>query len=99
MLNPFNVKVTDANKTMFVQIDEARSKKGDSFADYYAKKINGKVNKKFYLSLDMNEFGDSSEDIFAWPQINNITFHMPSSPLFYQNSKMNKVILYKAYCI
>jgi hypothetical protein len=93
LLNPFNVKVTKENKTMFVQIDEARAKKGEPFADYYIKKINGKVNKRFYLSLDMNEFGESSDDIFAWPQINNITFHMPSSPLYYQKSKMSKVIL------
>jgi hypothetical protein len=70
--------------------------------------MNRNVSKKIYLAFDMNtvlnpeiydtetfqEAIDNDLDIWNSPQINNISFHLPTSPLLYQSNKISQVSLY-----
>lgn len=73
--------------------------------------MNRNVSKKIYLAFDMNtvlnpeiydtetfqEAIDNDLDIWNSPQINNISFHLPTSPLLYQSNKISQVSLYISY--
>jgi hypothetical protein len=66
--------------------------------------MNKNVSKKIYLAFEMKpalnyniydkdtfDHDNVNNDIWDSPQVNNITFHLPSSPLIYQSNKINKV--------
>ena len=97
-LNPPNTKIDSTNVNLFIGIDELRSANDKSTMEYL-KKIRGKVTKRFYLGIDMNQIENTNvytshesfvHDAFPWTsaQINNITLQMPSSPLIYQDKKV-----------
>ena len=103
-LNPFNTKINETNKNDFIGIDDLRSAL-DKNSINYTDIISSRVDKKFYLALDMNlvknpavyddatfALVESDKDPDPWtsPQINNISFHMPESPFFYQRNKISK---------
>ena len=103
IFNPFNQKIDETNKDEFLGVDDVRSSEKDSFSSAYIQKITSTPNKKFFLALDMNVaknpevYDDSTwdnlendEEPWTSPQINNITFHMPQSPLIYQNNKLKE---------
>ena len=105
VFNPFNQKINEKNKNTFLGIDDVRSSDLDTFSSSYSKKISGKVDKKLYLALDMNlvkntavyddsTWNDLEHDKKPWtsPQINNISFKLPNTPLIYQNSKLSDKI-------
>jgi hypothetical protein len=69
--------------------------------------MNKNVSKKIYLAFEMRpalnlniydkdtfDHDNANNDIWDSPQINNISFHLPSSPLIYQSNRINKVNIF-----
>ena len=52
--------------------------------------------KRMFLVYDNDTFDhdNANNDIWDSPQINNISFHLPSSPLIYQSNRINKVNIF-----
>ena len=105
IFNPFNQNIDETNKNQFLTVGDVRSSKIDSLSSSLSNKLSGKVDKKFYLSLDMNlvknsavydneTWSDLKNDEKPWtsPQINNITFHIPPVPLIYQKQRLTDSI-------
>lgn len=101
VLNPTNTKIEDDDP--FIGMDDLRSS-SDTESLTQVNTINGKVDRKIYLALDMNQvlntdmydsetFAEAVEldAVWASPQFNNISFHLPPAPLFYQQNKIPRV--------
>jgi hypothetical protein len=103
IFNPFNQKINETNKNQFLSVSDMRSSKLDANSSSLKKKLLSKIDKKFFLSLDMNIVKNTAvyddltwsnlkydEKPWASPQINNITFGIPPVPLLYQSQKLNE---------
>ena len=98
-LNPPNTKLTNETKDQYIGIADLKST-SDKHSTEYIRKITGKVDKQFFFAFDMNVAKNTdvydnetyANDPEPWtsPQINNISCHMPSSPLLYQTQKIPK---------
>lgn len=66
-----------------------------------------KVDKKVYLAIDMNsvlnpeyynketfKFAKENNIVRTTPQVNNISFHLPNTPFYYQSKKVPEVNIF-----
>lgn len=101
-MNPSNIKIEDKN--VYLGIDNLRSQPKDPELKHLLKRIKGRVNKRLYITIDMNtvlnpEFYDEetyqvaldSGNVRTSPQFNDITFKFPNIPIYYQKQKNPEV--------
>jgi hypothetical protein len=97
-LNPLNIKINDSNKHLYMSVDQLRGAENDQNLKYY-KKLNNTLIvevKKLFIQMDFNFiYNVELDDIRSYPtpQINNISFLMPPTPLFYQSKSIPKVLI------
>jgi len=73
IFNPFNQEINAANKNEFLGVDDVRSSEHDYFSSSLTRKLSGKeIDKKFYLSLDMNLVKNTVVyDDLTWSNVKN----------------------------
>ena len=77
----------------------------DAEESYLLKRIKGKVNKKIYITIDMNKVLNpdfyneetykvalETDSVRTSPQLSDITFKFPNIPLYGQKNKYSEVI-------
>lgn len=94
------------NSPQYISIADVRSTT-DTQSVSVVSKLVGKVDFQYYIAIDMNsiyntdvydnnvtyQYAVKTKNVFATPQLNNITFRMPPYPLVFQPISVPDVMI------